>query len=85
MNDLNRSKVILKVEAIEGLVNTDEGMELNEGYRFEINGSIPEVADGIAKMAAEMDMEPTFGDNGGGAFVALIVQYYNALRGGGTA
>ena len=78
---------ILTINTIETLTANEEGVELNEGYTFEVSGSIPQLADGIAKMAIEMDKDPEMGERGGGAFIALIMQYYeslNSLEGGET-
>jgi len=80
VNDVTRSVVILKIEAIEILSEESSGVELNEGYRFEVRGTLPQVADGIAKMAIEMDYDKDFGDNGGGVFLELINQYYKVLK-----
>ena len=78
---------ILTINTIEILTANEEGVELNEGYTFDVNGSIPQLADGIAKMAIEMDKDIEMGERGGGAFIALIMQYYerlNSLEGGET-
>ena len=80
-----RVSTILKIEVLEQLTPSEDGVELNEGYQFEVNGPIPQLADGIAKMALEMDKEPTLGNKGGGAFLALITEYYNLLKEGGKA
>lgn len=77
---------ILSINTIETLTPTEEGMELNEGYTFSVNGSLPQLADGIAKMAIEMDKDSELGTNFGGAFLALVKQYYDqlSLEGGET-
>lgn len=80
-----RTATILKIDVLEQLTPVKEGMELNEGYQFELDGSIPQVADGIAKMAFEMDRDNDFGIKGGGAFIALIAEYYKKLVEGGKA
>jgi len=78
-----RVSTILKIEVLEQLTPSEDGVELNEGYQFEINGPIPQLADGIAKMAFEMDKDSDLGIKGGGAFLALIAEYYQRLREGG--
>lgn len=77
-----RAKTILTIAALEKLTPESTGVELNEGYDFFIDGAIPQVADGIAKMAFEMDKLSDMGDNAGGAFISLVVEYYQRLKGG---
>ena len=79
---VTRTKLILEVRAIEKLDPTEEGMELNEGYQYEVNGSIPQLADSIAKMAIEMDKSKDLGEAAGGAFLELVNQYYQKLKEG---
>lgn len=69
-----RTKTILVVKSLEVLEPKEEGMELNVGYEFEVDGPLPEVADGIAKMAKELDKMQ--GENAGAYFVELIRQFY---------
>lgn len=69
-----RTKTILVVKSLEVLEPKEEGMELNVGYEFEVDGPLPEVADGIAKMAKELDKMR--GENAGAYFVELIRQFY---------
>jgi len=84
MDEVSTRKVnILKIDVIEQLTPSEQGVELNEGYEFEVNGAIPQLADGIAKMAFEMDRDKDFGTKGGGAFIALIAEYYRKLSEGG--
>jgi len=79
-----RTTTILTIEALEQLTPGEEGVELNEGYQYEVKGSIPQLADAIAKLAHEMDKDKDMGTKGGGAFLALIAQYYKTLDEGGT-
>lgn len=84
MDDVSvRKATILKIDVIEQLTPDEKGVELNEGYEFEVNGALPQLADGIAKMAYEMDKDQEFGTKGGGAFLALIAEYYKKLNEGG--
>lgn len=69
-----RTKTILVVRSLEQLNPTKKGLELNVGYEFEVDGPLPEVADGIAKMAKELDKMQ--GENAGAYFVGLIRQFY---------
>jgi len=80
MDDVTRSKTILKIDVIEQLKPEKEGMTLNEGYSYDVNGPLPQLADSIAKMAIQMDKDPDFGINGGDAFLMLIGQFYNSLK-----
>lgn len=69
-----RKKTLLVVRSLEELNPTEEGVELNVGYEFDVDGPLPEVADGIAKMAKELDkMQP---NNAGAYFIELINQFY---------
>lgn len=72
-----RTTKILEIRVLELLKPEKEGVELNEGYEYEINGSIPQLADGIAKMLIQMDKDKDFGKKGGNAFLTLITEYYN--------
>lgn len=70
---------ILKIERKRDLSVTkdEQGMELNEGYEYTVNGAIPEIADSIAKLAIEMDKMTDLGEKAGGYFLVLIGEYYN--------
>lgn len=71
-------KPLLVIKTKPILKATKKGAELNDGYDFEVNGAIPELADGIAKFAKEL--EPNgFGKGSGKYFVALITQYFEQL------
>ena len=75
-----QAKTLLVLKSRPKLIVSDDdtGMELNEGYEFEVNGALPELADGIAKLAYEM--EPNgFGEGSGSYFVQLINEYYKKL------
>ena len=69
-----RTKTILVVRSLELLNPTKKGLELNVGYEFDVDGPLPEVADGIAKMAKELDKMQ--GENAGAYFIELICQFY---------
>lgn len=72
------AKTLLVIKSKPKLTAVDEGVELNEGYEFEVNGAIPEIADAIAKFAKEL--EPNgFGEGSGGYFVTLIQEYFNKI------
>ena len=82
MSPVTRTQKILEIEAIEKLTPENEGVELNEGYNYNVQGAIPQIADAIAKMANELDNFPDMGINAGGAFISLIVEYYKKVKGG---
>ena len=80
MDPVTRTNTILNIKVVEKLIPEEDGVNLNEGYEYDVNGTIPQLADGIAKMAIEMDKQPDLGDKAGGAFLALIEQYYLKLN-----
>ena len=80
MEAVSRTKTILNIKVIEKLTPEDDGVDLNEGYEYDLNGSIPQVADGIAKMFIEMDKQEDMGQDAGGALLSLIQQYYMKLK-----
>ena len=72
-------KTILTIKTMPKLeVAEDKGVTINDGYAFEVNGALPEIADGIAKLAFEMPKNG-FGENSGNYFITLIGQYYTKL------
>ena len=75
-----KAKTILVIKSRPKLTidEAETGIELNEGYEFDVDGALPEIADGIAKLAAEL--EPNgFGENSGSYFISLINEYYKKL------
>jgi len=76
-----QAKTILVIKTGPKLVVSDDdsGMELNDGYEFEVNGALPEIAESIAKMAIELDNNG-FGKGSGEMFVNLIKEYFNKLH-----
>ena len=67
---------ILKICRLQSFIPTEDGIELNEGYTFATNAPIPEIADGIAKMAIEIDKMKDIGEGAGAAFISLIQEYF---------
>ena len=59
-------------------------VELNEGYEFVVNAAVPEIADGIAKMAIEMDKMKDLGEDAGMMFLTLCAEFYKKLKEGGN-
>lgn len=74
-----RLRELLTIHVQEKLSVDKKGLELNEGYQFEVNGALPELADGIAKLAIEME-KAGFGDKSGDYFLALVNEYYKRLK-----
>lgn len=57
---------------------SDDGLELNEGYEFEVNAALPELADAIAKFAIELPKND-FGEGSDTFFLSMITEYYKKL------
>ena len=77
-----REKQILVIKSINTLQDDTEDKDkvtLNEGYSFEVDAAIPELADGIAKLAKEMPANG-FGENSDTAFISLIQEYFNKIK-----
>lgn len=53
-------------------------VELNEGYEYDVNSSLPEIADGIAKFAKELPHQG-MGNGSDKYFINLINQYFEKL------
>jgi len=79
---VERTKTILEIKVIEKLSPEKDGVELNEGYRYNVDGSLPQLADGLAKLAIEFDNDIKLGVNVGQAFLVLTAQYYEKMKGG---
>lgn len=60
------------------VADDDSGMELNDGYEYEVNGAMPEIADAIAKFAKELPNND-FGETSDRYFIALIGEYFSRL------
>lgn len=75
------AKTILVIKARPKLsvAKDDSGIELNDGYEFEVDGAVPEIADGIAKFAAELPKNG-FGETSDRYFIQLISEYFNKLK-----
>lgn len=81
LDEAARDKVILQITARNAIDAQEDGVYLNEGYSFSINGSIPQFADALAKMLIEMNKDPEFGEKAGDNFLTLLDQYYQRLKG----
>lgn len=73
-----KTLLVIKSKPTLSVSDNDEGMELNEGYEFEVDGAIPEIADGIAKLAVELPKNG-FGEGSDKMFIGLINNYFNLL------
>jgi len=71
-----RAVKILEVRKLEYIDLKAEGVEINGGYEYDLNGNLAEVADGLVKLAIEMDKDKSMGDHAGAYFVTLISQFY---------
>lgn len=56
-----------------------EGVMINEGYDFNVNGAIPQLADAIAKLAVELPKNG-FGENSDDGFIHYINLFYSKLK-----
>ena len=75
--DVKKTK-IFEIRTKHDLKAVKKGVELNQGYEFDVNTSIPELADAIAKFAKELPNNG-FGDGSDRYFITLISQYYSKL------
>ena len=78
INNEAKVKTLLVIKSKPVLSAKKKGVELNEGYDFEVDGAIPEIADAIAKFAVELPKNG-FGENSGSYFITLIGEYYKRL------
>jgi hypothetical protein len=76
-----KAKTILTIKSKPSFsVNEEEtGLELNDGYDFEVDGAVPEIADAIAKLAIELPKNG-FGEDSDTYFITLISQYFEKLK-----
>lgn len=74
------NKIIFTITAVDQLVEAEDGsgMELNAGYNYDVNSSIPEIADAIAKLALQLPQQG-FGEGSDTLFIKLINEYFNEL------
>lgn len=68
--------LVIKAKDNYDINENDETIELNNGYEFDVDGSLPEIADGIAKFAKELPKNG-FGDNSDSYFLELIKMYFD--------
>lgn len=73
-----RAKTILVIKTRPVFKAEQKGLNLNEGYEFEVNGAIPELADSIAKLAKELPAND-FGQDSDKYFLTLIMEYFKKL------
>lgn len=79
-NDNIKSETILVIKRRPQLkvTNNQKGMELNEGYDYELNSPLPELADAIAKFAVELPKQG-IGEGSDKYFIQLINEYFTRL------
>lgn len=80
-NDEQEAKTIFVVGRKPLLDATKKGILLNDGYTYTVDGSIPELADAIAKFAIELPRNG-FGERSDSTFIELIKNYYDKLKQG---
>ena len=69
-----RDTQILSIKRKERLAPTNDGIELSEGYDFDVNSTIMELAYSISELALSMNKE--FGEGSASVFLSLIQEYY---------
>ena len=74
-----KARTILVIKSRPLLAATEDGAELNEGYEFEVNAALPEIADGIVKLAMELENNG-FGEGSNKLFIQLINEFFNKLN-----
>lgn len=75
--DIKRTK-IFEIRTKHSLTAKKKGVELNQGYEFDVDTSMPELADAIAKFAKELPKNG-FGEDSDRYFITLIHQYFDKL------
>lgn len=75
-----RDRQILRIVARRAIEPNNDGVSLNEGYDYEVDGALPQLADALAKMLLEMNKDKSFGENAGSMFLTLLTEYYNRLK-----
>lgn len=76
-----KGKTILTIKSKPSFSVDEEktGLELNDGYEFDVDGAVPEIADAIAKFAIELPKNG-FGEDSDTYFITLISQYFEKLK-----
>ena len=69
----------IKTRPLTKIAEDESGVELNEGYDFEVNGAIPQLADAIVKLALAMP-DNGFGKGSDKGFIVLINEFFNRAR-----
>jgi len=78
-NQAMRSKTILSIRTKPIMKKSKKGLTLNDGYEFDVDGALPEIADGIAKFAKELPKNG-FGEASDTYFITLIQEYFKKLK-----
>lgn len=73
-----KAKTILTIKTKPSFKAGNKGLYLNDGYDFEVDGALPEIADGIAKFAKELPKND-FGEGSDSYFITLINEYFKKL------
>lgn len=72
-------KTLLVIKSHPSLNTNKDGIEVNEGYDFETDGALPEVAHGVAMFAVELEKNG-YGKDSGAYFVYLIGEYFRKAK-----
>ena len=73
-------KTILVIKSKPKLsLDENDDVTLNEGYEFDVNGAIPEIADAIAKFALELPKNGQ-GENSDTGFIQYINLFFSQLK-----
>ena len=73
-------KTILVIKSKPKLsLDENDDVTLNEGYEFEVDAAIPEIADAIAKFALELPKNGQ-GENSDTGFIQYINLFFSQLK-----
>lgn len=74
-----KGETILVITTRPILDTTEDGVNINDGFDFVVNGAIPQLADAIAKLALELPKNG-FGENSDNGFIMYITEFYHRLK-----
>ena len=74
--EVTRFKEVLTIKAREVLKPNEDGYYLEDGYTYDINCALPELAIAFSVMLTEMDKDTDFGDKTGAMLLFLINENY---------
>ena len=74
-----KEEVLLCIRKMTRPETVDEGVTIKEGYKFDINSTVAELAFGIACLAKEMPNND-MGEGSDELFVTMIKEYLSRLK-----